>query len=1114
MSYRNGKRKQVDTCNSTENDAHGHSDVSASLYLAHSTHLSSGKAPSSASRTRTITSQSNASSSDSGLSTEPSPTIPQLSSSPTPGNGVGLGRPSTSRFDSLQDLLQQAGYKETRIVTPKTHTSFAHTSPRNQSAAQQALALNILSDSQIQQQLQASSSSAATSESTANNSGWFSSLLIRPRRTISTSILRDQHEHGIPHSSSDPTISSNIPTLVIDPCSPTLVDSPLQEDRPTLDASQLGPIHSLRPALRKRASRTSHALWTGSMAYRSSHTLNPNLRLHQHHPKRSATVSGPTPSNSHNRPRPSLQAAFAASPTKSTKGSTTVADSVGSPAENAGELGDVRTRRAEFEAQYDLHRKVNQSPPSSPKEEEEAVVSKFEHKPTRKKSTRLMANPALPILSAAPAVALRHEACLIPSSIALITDARASDPFIVPDSNVEGADSEEAQNGVPTQSTRPVRRPGLGRMRSVDLLRDALDAMLRIRENAADASQTLAAVDEVGFAGVSSEDDDAPPDSHEGRGGTTTSSSGTLLSVSNSMGLSGETGITAEPLSITTVPMLFLSSPRGITGPQPIAFESILDPPTDVEEGVENAPGGAPFGLGFGFFSLFGRGKNKSNDAVPPSAPPSSPSPAPPSIIIGGAANGMINSASIEAELDRILAGGATSPFASSPTRPRKRRERPASSSTNYQDQLMERRSSTDSLEVIKPLRIRRKRGSRSSSSSSVSSAGSASEGGTNRSMTPSQLDRIESALRGSAGTLSGARKVSALRSDVEGSRAGRDGGAGDNTGGAVASGRSTPTDLSSEDGDLTVRKVLEEENPFLVDSNTVAALLSEQSPESERTMTTNTTAKTETTDSSSASSSSGTSATTASTHTASEVAVRKFLESLVELETPGRSFSALPTLEDEEVLGRMSLDGSSACSKEPVGSSILAERPAHANADSGFQLGRSSSNSPPNLNITSTKASPSDETKQGKATSELGPSAVISDTHRQLSKRSHSDKPHGRRKTILAITHNDVRRRPSSLSSHPSSGMGAHTPNSARTSSSSSSSSMPVSDLLDSQGRLRKHVVLVSDENYLGESPTSAMLAQRQRQQQHQRVSSLGAGKVLRSTSSQPVMGKSAVVG
>ncbi|CAD6885100.1 unnamed protein product [Tilletia controversa] len=1169
MSYPKGKHKRVDSGGDGRSDGH---DGNPRLYvedyhLPHTTHLSSGKAwVSSAARLRTITGSSADSSSDSGLSSEPTPTIPQQPCSPSPAKTVGLGRPSTSRFDSLHDLLQQAGYKETRIVTPQTHSPVSRTHSLTQSAAQQALALNMLSDSQTQQQRRASTAS----QSAANNSGWFSSLLTRPpRRTTSTSIERDPYRPGIPHSSSDPTISTNypsIPTLTIDPCSPTSIPSPLPT---THHAARLGTLHShqhnqLRPALRKRASRTSHALWTGSIAYRNSHTLTNHLHQHLHQqPKRSATVSGPT----HNRSRPSLHAAFAASPTKSLKSASMAAPAT-VKVKTATEGDDISTRRAEFEAQYDLHRKLHQSPPSSPKEaQEQAMMQPTEGSRRRQNkrsqsTTALMAYPALPVLFAAPAVALRHEACLIPSSIALITDARASasDPLA---SSHAGMGSEQMEAQGSTQSQQSIRRPGLGRMRSVDLLRDVLDAMLRIRENAADPSQSLAAVDEVGYATVTPTTATDPDTSGEG-GRRTTSSSGTLLSVTNSLGLSGETDVAASTELPQPVPQLFLSSPRGITAPQPVGFESILDPPCDEVTMVDGA-GTETTGLGSAFLSLFGRGKNKTGAVVPPPST-STPAPAPWSIVANSAgANGMINSASIEAELDRILAGAGSGRVSASPTKPMGRRgsrvQRPAI-------EYGERRSSSDSLEVIKPLRIRRSRrrsqgGGGGSRPSSITSADNVSDNPT-RCMSPSQLDRIESALRGSAGTLSGARRVSALRSGVEVLRASRDGGASGATedeqleqqqqqqvdesssdqSGSVSkseedpSGSLSESDASHRSISIRTQTALESEvNPFLIDSDSSAAtntLLRDVTPSSGPLSTT--TEQDTTTTSSAVSTSSSTTAAPG----ASEIAVRKFFESLVELETPGGKemvSQQLSVYEDEEdvlgpVVAAAAVDqaGSAALTKgaQPAAGTILSERPAHANTDAKTEqqvpqskresLSASSSSSTgsvtPDTHSIHSKEPGRGDTADIQASS-LGSSAVI---------KKPKGKPHGPRKPIIAITHKDMNRlvldaeskRRAKLGAQQAEGERPRTPDAHRSNKTAPSSprcsgrllSSPVAALFDHRDLLRPHVVLVADENYLDQSPTSTMLAQRQlHQPQHQRAAKTGmANKALRATTSQPV--------
>jgi len=610
------------------------------------------------------------------------------------------------------------------------------------------------------------------------------------------------------------------------------------------------------------------------------------------------------------RARPSLQAAFASSPTKTRSGfGVATCDGIESMVlsaepeaydrdaqrSSAGE-DEIKARRAEFQAQYESHRRPQ---PSSSELENTAP------EPGRRSSSSsaLMAHPALPILSAAPAVALRHEACLIPASaptigppaslgrtggvpIAAVTTASATSIVSkVDDCKDDGDDG----SGLPREQGEAAGsqvRPGLGRMRSVDLLRDALDAMLRIQDSdivGAPEAQ-VAAVDEVVEAVTSlsfERENSSPDDTAVGHGSQRTTSSGETLVVAppTSKSEEGQTSLDSHP----SLPKLFLSSPRGISGPRRIGDEEHLDPPAD--EPVFKG-GGAGGGLGFSFFSLFGR-RPRSSSLVESQA---GRQPAVPRIVVDNgraAVRGMISSESIEAELDRIFANTRIASSHQSPTKGPYGRPATAAATTTTASSssswtssfsssaaagesafssfapvstsssssssassatedprrpvICGRRSSADSLEVINPLRVRGRRPrrsrrdgsdtttssqaqaesesatatttrSRSSSLTSLSSgqtvvlgdshdqqlqqqhqAGGRRRQQQRRSMSPCQLDRIESVLRGHAGTLSGARagSVSALRSGVSDVRAARRGG--DEGGGPATSPISSP---------------------------------------------------------------------------------------------------------------------------------------------------------------------------------------------------------------------------------------------------------------------------------------------------------------------------------
>ncbi|KAK0533049.1 hypothetical protein OC834_002376 [Tilletia horrida] len=1187
-----------------EHDEHEHAHEQLLLLHHSSTQISSGR------RQRICTTSSSASS---GLDSEPSPTLPHQQQH----QDLGIGRPSNTQFDSLHDLLQQAGTISTSILNTN-----------------------------------------ATTHST------------RP---------------GIPQSSSDPILLSGIPTVTINPSSPPLASEEHRLKTASKDGPRLTAAASHRPALRKRASRTSHALWTGSLAYRRSHTLaarqspaitqeeqeaSSALGLERPSPRRLHTV-GPAPlasSSRNSRPRPSLQAAFASSPTKSKPSlpSTTAQSPTGE---------DVSARRAEFDAQYQSHRRMRSNGTDDGEHGPSDGIDT--HAPSSTTSSViLMAHPALPILSAAPAVALRHEACLIPAGATLSSTAPGAPSSATAAFTEEPQSYTDGQPSSNTSATVNAARPGLGRMRSVDLLRDALDAMLRIRESECEAVlPALAAVDEVGYATTTEqqqqqqEPQEAEAQDNDervwnrGSRDRTTSSSGTLLSVTHSLSGTGEgTGIPCSP----SLPKLFLSSPRGITGPQPIGLESILDPPSEgAEDGSMIEPGSSvasqQLGLGFSFFSLFGRGRTRSagGSSVSSSSAASTAiavapvmkqhqqqrgaaMPPPPEIVIGSPLPrstkgkhrgiGMISSESIEAELDRMLAGagaGAGASAGMAPTSPPRRSQRSVPPGRPLAavplPGPMVRRSSTDSLEVIKPLRVRRRRrgraggdgpastststhasasgGSSSSSSSSStasiktiasadegeedadetlrgrspsrrspsSSSSSSSSGG----MSPSQLDRIESALRGSAGTLSGARKVSALRNDVQSMRVAREvpvcssapvGKGGQHSGSESSSGSGSSSGKSQEgpeqDEEETIIKQADEEidNPFIVKDAAAPVAVSVVAPSpppassigvSFDVSPDSTSAKAPTFSASTSSERAPApqpASSNASTHADSpDSPVRRFLASLVELETPGRPFQGRGAAGgadeeeegegEEDVLGPLVPPSGAAAGAAASGPArgVLSERSAQENLDgtkSSSARGKAGCTKP-QASAGGATASPKDQQENqvvAASCSHLSDPPLGAKPANAQAATAAAARPRSRRKTILTISHSDVRRRPVSITTTTTTTSSSSQPQPSTAAASSSSSSFRAStppthaaeaaaavpnlaDLLDSTGRMRPHVVLVAEQNGASESPTSAMLAQRGARRSL-RASGAGAGggggrgRALRNAASQPVLG------
>ncbi|KAK0545159.1 hypothetical protein OC846_005675 [Tilletia horrida] len=481
---------------------------------------------------------------------------------------IGMGRPSAaSRFDSLQDLLVQAGYKETRIYTPNNN----------------------------------------------NN-----------------------------HN---------------------------------------GPTALKQPHLRKRASRTSHALWTASLSAHSSSA---------------SSASSSSTSAAAVKRRPSLPQAFFTGPL-TTRTSSTGADA------------------------------------------------------------KLMANVALPILSAAPAVAPLPTPPLPPSEFSKATSL---------DQSQQQQQQQQGADGEPHH---------LGRMRSVDLLRDTLDQIQHFQLVVSTPPHSLSA--------------------------STSSSS----SHNSSFGKLIRTSVIDSPSlsQSASLPKLYLSSPRGLSEPQQITLESIPDPPPPSPDPSQGHTGlaspGLAAGLGLAMLNFFGLG----SPAASPSRSPSSSASSPTAALATTPAThtvrspGMISSESIEAELDKILAGQRRCHSPASPKKKRHQLQRtgtdPSSAWLPYQ---MERRPTSASLEVINPVKTRNGKKRRSVSSSSpgpssttdnaenrlrrVSSASSSSTSSSSSSgssgMSLSQLDRIGAALRGGAGALGRARSVSALRTDIEMSRAAREG--------------------------------------------------------------------------------------------------------------------------------------------------------------------------------------------------------------------------------------------------------------------------------------------------------------------------------------------------
>ncbi|KAK0531808.1 hypothetical protein OC835_003546 [Tilletia horrida] len=893
-------------------------------------------------------------------------------------------------------------------------------------------------------------------------------------------------------------------------------------------------------------------------------------------------------------------------------------------------------------------------------------------------SVILMAHPALPILSAAPAVALRHEACLIPAGATLSFTAPGAPSSATAAFTEEPQSYIDGQSSSNTSATVNAARPGLGRMRSVDLLRDALDAMLRIRESECEAVlPALAAVDEVGYATTTEQQQQQQQQPQEaeaqdndervwnrGSRDRTTSSSGTLLSVTHSLSGTGEgTGIPCSP----SLPKLFLSSPRGITGPQPIGLESILDPPSEgAEDGSMIEPGSSvasqQLGLGFSFFSLFGRGRTKSagGSSVSSSSAASTAiavapvmkqhqqqrgaaMPPPPEIVIGSPLPrsakgkhrgiGMISSESIEAELDRMLAGaGAGASAGMAPTSPPRRSQRSVPPGRPLAavplPGPMVRRSSTDSLEVIKPLRVRRRRrgraggdgpastststhasasgGSSSSSSSSStasiktiasadegeedadetlrgrspsrrspsSSSSSSSSGG----MSPSQLDRIESALRGSAGTLSGARKVSALRNDVQSMRVAREvpvcssasvGTGGQHSGSESSSGSGSGSFKSQEGPDEeeeeTIIKQADEEidNPFIVKDAAAPVAVSVVAPSPPHAssigasfdVSPDPTSAKAPTFSASTSSERAPAPQPASPNASTDAdspdsPVRRFLASLVELETPGRPFQGRGAAGgadeeeegegEEDVLGPLVPPSGAAAGATATGPArgVLSERSAQENLDGATSVRGKAGCAKPQASAGRATASSSKDQQENQVVaascSHLSDPPLGAKPANAQAATAAAARPRSRRKTILTISHSDVRRRPVSITTTTSTTTSSSQPQPSTAAASSSSSSFRAStppthaaeaaaaaaaavpnlaDLLDSTGRMRPHVVLVAEQNGASESPTSAMLAQRGARRSL-RASGAGAGggggrgRALRNAASQPVLG------
>ncbi|KAN0065726.1 hypothetical protein ACQY0O_000856 [Thecaphora frezii] len=392
----------------------------------------------------------------------------QMAGEETPGSG-------TSQFDSLQDLLERAGYKETRVITPDRQTSikmaaraqrepssnhggllpYRQTPPPSEAAASLRQAIQrTFSDERkpapaATRQLRNTKSSgwlfgafwtADAAASTRSSVPLLPSIHITPsndadqdgqthpgQSTAATDYVSDERAFAMPVSSpgkrSSPAASRSSSETVSAGSPSNTTPSP---KRPRARVELAGQGYS-RPSLSRTARKSASKiqLWQGSLAYRSTHSQTAPVRTkdsHQFNATEGLETAEAAESFTHmcnaarkGKKRTGLAEAFAESPSKPR------------PASSGGSEASPETQRRwrneRFAWQESLQGLNSFSNPKPEMVSEElstvaiavTVACEVEVAVDDATLSELLAGPAPPILSMNPAVALRNESCLRPS---------------------------------------------------------------------------------------------------------------------------------------------------------------------------------------------------------------------------------------------------------------------------------------------------------------------------------------------------------------------------------------------------------------------------------------------------------------------------------------------------------------------------------------------------------------------------------------------------------------------------------------------------------------------------------------------------------------------------
>ncbi|EPQ31117.1 uncharacterized protein PFL1_01306 [Pseudozyma flocculosa PF-1] len=375
---------------------------------------------------------------------------------------------SDSQFDSLQDLLERAGYKETRVITPDRQAiaRMASQSPRNPAAAKgDALwngnhASTSVAATSLRQTIQRTFSDERKPAPvrkqlrSTRSSGWLFGAFWRAESaseevpavpkipSIRITPSNDMHHepesgHGLAEeqrkdfvaSKTDIAARRNEQEQVIThqaaPAKPSHTSASGRTStprRPKAKASQTSPKASPSKTIRKQASRNQ--LWMGSLAYRNAKSQTAPVRmkgafdLDRAIGKDTAAAADRFAQQlgaaKKGKRRTGLAEAFADSPTKPQRGSMDDPQT-----ESPRTQRRRRNERAVWrESLQGLNRFGDRSGRKGHDEDPTPVKPAAESGAENGTiAVQLLAGPALPFLTMDPAVALRNEACLRPSHL-------------------------------------------------------------------------------------------------------------------------------------------------------------------------------------------------------------------------------------------------------------------------------------------------------------------------------------------------------------------------------------------------------------------------------------------------------------------------------------------------------------------------------------------------------------------------------------------------------------------------------------------------------------------------------------------------------------------------